>query len=172
MKKFLSLLLCIAIAFSLAACEKKEYTEADIKESYSTGYKEGYNEGHDKGYNEGKIQAGKEKHFARFSGSFTATVNTLLSDGYALPGKTVAMVNFFQDRPFLLQFDEDMTDKLVEGRAYVFDFKTFEVAIPNDMTYPDILNYMYSISITNYRFAEENEMGLSSKVPTVEIFSR
>ena len=67
------------------------------------------------GYNDGKQQiAESKKHFAQFSGSFMATVEQLLPDYYALPGKTIAVVHFFQDRPFLLHFQKDLTGELIE----------------------------------------------------------
>lgn len=63
-----------------------------------------------------------------------------------------------------------LTGKLVvEGTSYVFEFKTFEVEIPADEEYPDILDYMYSIEATDYRVAEDSEIGLESKSPNVEI---
>ena len=66
-----------------------------------------------------------------------------------------------------------LTGKLVvEGTPYVFEFKTFEVELPADEENPDISDYMYSIEVTNYRVAEENEIGLASKLPTVEIVSK
>ena len=66
-----------------------------------------------------------------------------------------------------------LTGKLVvEGTSYVFEFKTFEVKIPVDEEYPDILDYMYSIDVTNYRVAEDSELGLDSITPTVEIISK
>ena len=116
--------------------------------------------------------AENKKYFAQFSGSFTASVEQLLPDYFALQGKTIAVVHFFQDKPFLLRFQEDMTGKLVEGTVYVFEFKTFEVELPADEENPDISDYMYSIEVTNYRVAEENEIGLASKLPTVEIVSK
>ena len=113
-----------------------------------------------------------KRRFARFSGSFTATVEQLLPDYYALPGKTIAVVHFFQDRPFLLRFREDLTGELVEGTAYVFEFETFEVELPEAEENPDIADYMYSINVTGYRVAEDDELGLESKTPTVEIVSK
>lgn len=77
-----------------------------------------------------------QKCYAQFSGSFTASVEQLLPDYFALPGKTIAVVHFFQDKPFLLRFQEDMTGKLVEGTVYVFEFKTFEVELPADEENP------------------------------------
>lgn len=107
-----------------------------------------------------------------FSGSFTATVEQILPDYYALPGKTVAVVHFFQDRPFLLHFQKDLTGELIEGTAYVFEFETFEVELPDDEENPNISDYMYSINVTSYRVAEDDELGLEGKMPTVEIVSK
>ena len=113
--------------------------------------------------------ADSTRTYARFSGSFTATVEELLPDYYALPGNTIAYVHYFLDSPFLLHFQDDMTDKLVKGETYVFEFNTFEVEIPEGTSDVDIKNYMYSIDVTNYRLAEEDETGHSSLTATVEI---
>ena len=114
-------------------------------------------------------EATDERTYARFSGCFTATVEELLPDYYALPGKTIAVVHYFQDRPFLLRFQEDMSDELTKGETYIFEFDTFDVEIPRGVENVDISDYMYSIVITSYRPAEEGEIGLGSLLPTVEI---
>ena len=72
---------------------------------------------------------------------FMVTVEQLLPDYYALPGKTIAVVHFFQDRPFLLHFQKDLTGELIEGTSYVFEFETFEVELPDDEENPDISDY-------------------------------
>lgn len=194
MKKVSAILLCLVLAVSLAACGtddaalKARYDEgykagaedgkkAGAEEGRKAGYDEGYAAGKTEGYAAGKQDGLKEgsssgtsgRKYARFSGSFTASVGTLIPDYYALPGNSVAVVHFFQDGPFLLRFNEDMTGKLGEGLAYVFEFQTFEVQIPDDVQYPDIKDYMNYISVTSYRLAEEGEMGLQSKTPDVEI---
>ena len=149
---------CVIWRFSLCSATRDEK------------YKEGYTAGYEAGYNDGKQQAtGNQKSFARFSGSFTATVEQLLPDFYALPGKTIAVVHFFQDRPFFLYFQNDLTGEIIEGTPYVFEFEAFEVEIPNDEENPEISDYMYSINVTSYRIAEDGELGVDSKMPTVEI---
>lgn len=177
MKKIIVLVLCIVLTLSFVGCgnssQQSDQNDAAYNNGYNAGYTEGYSIGHEDGYNEGKNEIGnKESCYAQFSGSFTATVEQLLSDYYALPGKTIAVVHFFQDGPFLLRFQEDMTDKLLEGESYVFEFKTFEVELIDGETYPRISDYMYSIVITDYRIAEENELGLASKMATVEIVTK
>lgn len=169
MKKIIAMVLCLVFVFSLASCGNNDQSS----DTHDTNYEEGYTAGYEAGYNDGKQQTAENKKcFAQFSGAFTATVEQLLPDDYAFSGKTIAVVHFFQDRPFLLCVQEDLTGELVEGTPYVFEFKTFEVELPADEENPDISDYMYSIDVTNYRVAEENEIGLESKLPTVEIVSK
>ena len=108
-------------------------------------------------------------YVVEYSGSFTATVEELIPDYCALPGNTIAVVHFFQDMPFLLRFDEDMSDKLIIGETYVFEFQPFEVEIPDEKNIPSISAHMYSIVITGYRVAEEGETGLNEISPTTEV---
>ena len=169
MKKIITGVLCLALVLSLSGCG----TNAKSSDTHDATYEDGYSAGYEKGYSDGKQQAsGNETCFAQFSGSFTATVEQLLPDYYALPGKTIAVVHFFQDKPFLLRFQEDLTGKLIEGTAYVFEFEPFEVELPNTEENPDISDYMYSINVTSYQAAEDTELGLDSKTPTVEIVSK
>ena len=169
MKKRATIVLGLVLILTLVGCGNN----AQSSDAHNAEYEEGYAAGYEAGYNDGKQQMTEsQKHFAQFSGSFTATVEQLLPDYYALPGKTVAVVHFFQDRPFLLHFQKDLTGELIEGTAYVFEFETFEVELPDDEENPDISDYMYSINVTNYRVAEDDELGLEGKMPTVEIVSK
>lgn len=169
MKKKAIIVLCLALVFTLIGCGNN----AQSSDAHNAEYEEGYAAGYEAGYNDGKQQMTEsQKHFAQFSGSFTATVEQLLPDYYALPGKTVAVVHFFQDRPFLLHFQKDLTGELIERTAYVFEFETFEVELPDDEENPNISDYMYSINVTSYRVAEDDELGLEGKMPTVEIVSK
>ena len=161
--------LCLALMLSLYGCG----TNVQSSDTRNASYEEGYAAGYEAGYHDGKQQAsGNEKRLAQFSGAFTATVEQLLPDYYALPGKTIAVVHFFQDRPFLLHFQKDLTGELLEGTSYVFEFEPFEVELSEDEENPDISDYMYSINVTGYRVAEDDELGSDSKMPTVEIVSR
>lgn len=169
MKKRATIVLGLVLILTLVGCGNN----AQSSDAHNAEYEEGYAAGYEAGYNDGKQQMTEsQKHFAQFSGSFTATVEQLLPDYYALPGKTVAVVHFFQDRPFLLHFQKDLTGELIEGTAYVFEFETFEVELPDDEKNPNISDYMYSINVTNYRVAEDDELGLEGKMPTVEIVSK
>lgn len=166
MKKMAAIVLCLMMALLLFGCS------AQSSQMRDANYEEGYTAGYEAGYQDGKQQVVENKKcFAQFSGTFTATVEQLLPDYYALPGKTIAVVHFFQERPFLLRFQKDLTGELIEGTPYVFEFETFEVELPNDEEQPNISDYMYSINITSYRVAEEDELGSESRMPTVEILS-
>lgn len=137
MKKMIAGILCLVLALSLSGCG----TNAQSSDTCNANYEEGYTAGYEAGYHDGKQQVtGNEKRFAQFSGSFTATVEQLLPDYYALPGKTIAVVHFFQDRPFLLHFQKDLTGELIEGTSYVFEFETFQVELPEDEEDLDILD--------------------------------
>ena len=169
MKKIIAMVLCLVLVLSLAGCGNNDQSS----DTHDANYEEGYTAGYEVGYNDGKQQmVENKKYFAQFSGSFTASVEQLLPDYFALPGKTIAVVHFFQDRPFLLHFQNDLTGELIEGTSYVFEFETFEVELPEDEENPDISDYMYSINVTSYRVAEDDELGLDGKTPTVEIVSR
>ena len=169
MKKRATIVLCLVLVLTLVGCGKN----AQSSDAHNAEYEEGYAAGYEAGYNDGKQQMTEsQKYFAQFSGSFTATVEQLLPDYYALPGKTIAVVHFFQERPFLLRFQKDLTGELVEGTPYVFGFETFEVELPNGEEQPNISDYMYSINVTSYRVAEEDEIGSESRMPTVEIISK
>lgn len=167
MKKMLVSALCLMMTLLLLGCN------AQSSDTHNANYEEGYTAGYEAGYQDGKQQVVENKKcFAQFSGSFTATVEQLLPDYYALPGKTIAVVHFFQERPFLLRFQKDLTGELIEGTPYVFEFETFEVELPNDEEQPNISDYMYSINVTSYRAAEGDELGSESRMPTVEIVSK
>ena len=169
MKKRATIVLCLVLVLTLVGCGNKTQSS----DMHNAEYEEGYTAGYEAGYHDGEQQMTENKRrFAQFSGSFTATVEQLLPDYYALPGKTIAVVHFFQDQPFLLRFQKDLTGELVEGTAYVFEFETFEVELPEAEENPDISDYMYSINVTGYRVAEDDELGLESKTPTVEIVSK
>ena len=169
MKKMIASILCLVLVLSFSGCG----TNVQSSDTRDSSYEEGYTAGYEAGHHDGEQQAtGSQKCFAQFSGSFTATVEQLLPDYYALPGKTIAVVHFFQDKPFLIRFQKDLTGELIEGTSYVFEFETFEVELPEEEENPDISDYMYSINVTSYRVAEDDELGTNSKMPTVEIVSK
>ena len=109
MKKMATIVLGLMLVLTLVGCGNN----AQSSDAHNAEYEEGYAAGYEAGYHDGEEQAtGNEKHFAQFSGSFTATVEQILPD------------------------------------------------------------YMYSINVTSYRVAEDDELGLEGKMPTVEIVSK
>lgn len=164
MKKIILIALATLV---LCGCSAKR-SEEQLASAYSDGYTEGYNTAYtEMGARNSNVTL-CDGITAEFSGRFTATVEKLIPDYCALPGNTVAVVHFFQDMPFLLRFDEDMTDKLVEGQTYVFDFAPFTVSVTDTDSQPQIEDYMYQIRVANYRLAEENETGMQSFLPDVD----
>lgn len=101
MKKIIAMVLCLVLVLSLAGCGNNDQSS----DTHDANYEEGYTAGYEVGYNDGKQQmVENKKYFAQFSGSFTASVEQLLPDYFALPGKTIAVVHFFQDKPFYFAF--------------------------------------------------------------------
>ena len=96
--------LCLAFALSLFGCNAQSSATRD------KNYKEEYTAGYEAENNNRKQHAnGNQKYFVKFSGSVTAAVEQLLPDYYALLGKTIAVVCFFQASPFLLYFQKELT---------------------------------------------------------------
>ncbi len=84
MKKMAIIVLCLTLVLTLIGCGNN----AQSSDAHNAEYEEGYAAGYEAGYNDGKQQiAESKKHFAQFSGSFTATVEQLLPDYYALREK-------------------------------------------------------------------------------------
>lgn len=168
-KTVLSLLLAASLSLIFTGCMEIPQASEDAEVSYQEGYNTGYSEGYLAGQSSVEAAGTNTGMIARFSGEFTVTVEKLLPDYHALPGNTIAVVHFFQDAPFLIHFQEDMTGKLEEGETYVFEFEPFETVIPDSEEHPQIMNYMYQIHVTDYRVAEEDETGLAGRQETVEI---
>ena len=77
MKKKAIIVLCLALVFTLIGCGNN----AQSSDEHNAEYEEGYTAGYEAGYHDGEERAtGNEKHFARFSGSFTATVEQILPE--------------------------------------------------------------------------------------------
>ena len=120
MKKMATIVLGLMLVLTLVGCGNN----AQSSDAHNAEYEEGYAAGYEAGYNDGKQQiAESKKHFAQFSGSFMATVEQLLPDYYALPGKTIAVVHFFQDRPFLLHFQKDLQLSFRTARRHRAEFR-------------------------------------------------
>lgn len=93
MKKRAIIVLCLALVLTLIGCGNN----AQSSDEHNAEYEEGYAAGYEAGYNDGKQQiAESKKHFAQFSGSFMATVEQLLPDYYALPGKQSPLFTSFK----------------------------------------------------------------------------
>lgn len=93
MKKMATIVLGLMLVLTLVGCGNN----AQSSDAHNAEYEEGYAAGYEAGYNDGKQQiAESKKHFAQFSGSFMATVEQLLPDYYALPGKQSPLFTSFK----------------------------------------------------------------------------
>ena len=103
MKKGAIIVLCLALVLTLIGCRNN----AQSSDEHNAEYEEGYTAGYEAGYHDGEEQAtGNEKHFAQFSGSFTATVEQILPDYYALPGKTGCGCSLLSGQTIFASFPE------------------------------------------------------------------
>ena len=82
MKKIIVTVFCLVLVLLLVGCGNKDQSS----DMHDANYEEGYIVGYEAGYNDGQQMTESKKCFAQFSGSFTATVEQLLPDYYALPG--------------------------------------------------------------------------------------
>lgn len=74
MKKKAIIVLCLTLVLTLIGCGNN----AQSSDEHNAEYEESYTAGYEAGYHDGEEQAtGNEKHFAQFSGSFTATVEQI-----------------------------------------------------------------------------------------------
>lgn len=95
-----------------------------------------------------------------FSGSFTAIVTDVIPDYCTNPGNSVAVVHFFQCKPFLIDFGEDMTGKFEKNEYYTFEFEPFTVEVLGNNHNVSIENFDSKIKVVSYRPATENEKGV------------
>lgn len=107
------------------------------------------------------------------SGSFTVGVRDVIPD-YCLDDVTpsVAVVTEFQSYPFTMFVGEEIGSQLEVGEVYVFTIKPMVVDYSKD--YLESLNLsslvweLPDFEITDFRLADEDELGLESLCLTIE----
>lgn len=107
------------------------------------------------------------------SGSFTVGVRDVIPD-YCLDDVTpsVAVVTEFQSYPFTIFVGEEIGSQLEVGEVYVFTIKPMVVDYSKD--YLESLNLsslvweLPDFEITDFRLADEDELGLESLCLTIE----
>ena len=107
------------------------------------------------------------------SGSFTVGVRDVIPD-FCFDDVTpnVAVVTEFQNYPFTIFVGEEIGSQLEVGEVYVFTIKPIVVDYSKD--YLESLNLsslvweLPDFEITDFRLANENELGLGSLCLTIE----
>lgn len=109
---------------------------------------------------------------ATISGSFTAQVRGVIPDYVVDEKPRIAIVTEFQGFPFLLHVGPEIGKQLVEGEIYVFTIEPVSV----DFSKEDLkgaslfmlAKELPGFVITDFRLANEDEIGLDSLYPTIE----
>ncbi len=107
------------------------------------------------------------------SGSFTVCVRDVIPD-YVFDNTTpsVAIVTQFQSPPFTLRVGADIGSKLEKGKQYVFTIEPFTVEYPKElvkqMDISSLENEFPDFRVTDFRFADKGETGMSSLCLTIE----
>lgn len=107
------------------------------------------------------------------SGSFTVCVRDVIPD-YCLDGVTlnVAIVTEFQSYPFTLFVGEEIGSQLEIGEIYVFTIKPMVVDYTKEylkgLNLSSLVWELPQMEITDFRLANEDELGLESLRLTIE----
>ena len=106
-------------------------------------------------------------------GSFTVCVRDIIPD-YCLDDKTpnVAVFTEFQSYPFTMYVGEEIGKQLEIGQVYVFTIEPIEVDFSKEylekMELSSLVWELPRFEITEFRLANENELGLNSPRLTIE----
>lgn len=105
MKKMATIVLGLMLVLTLVGCGNN----AQSSDAHNAEYEEGYAAGYEAGYHDGEEQAtGNEKHFAQFSGSFTATVEQDLARLLCTAGKNGCSCSLLSRQAFFASFPEGL----------------------------------------------------------------
>lgn len=159
MKKIILLFLVIFSTMVMSACSKQD-TEIDKTEEVLITQHEEMN-----------TQQNDIK--TTVSGSFTVGVRDVIPD-YSSDNLTpnVAVVTEFQSYPFTIFVGEEIGSQLEAGEVYVFTIKPIVVDYPKEylagMNLSSLVWELPDFEITDFRLANENELGLESLCLTIE----
>lgn len=107
------------------------------------------------------------------SGSFTVGVKYVIPD-YCYDDKTptIAVVTEFQSYPFTMFVGEEIGRQLEPGNVYVFTIKPMVVDYPKEyleqLNLSSIVWEFPDFEITDFRLANEDELGMESLTLTIE----
>lgn len=107
------------------------------------------------------------------SGSFTVCVRDIIPD-YCMDGvtSTVAVVTEFQSYPFTVFVGEEIGSQLEVDKIYVFSIDPIVVDYPKEylqqLNLSSIVWEFSDFEITDFRLANEDELGMESLTLTIE----
>ena len=151
MKKRIILVLLLSVTMAMSACSKQNAEKNEPEEILS--------------------QSKDVK--TKVSGSFTVGVRSVIPD-YCFDDVTpnVAVVTEFQSYPFTLYVGEEIASQLEVGEIYVFTIKPIEVEYSKEyLTSMDLSSLVWELpgfEITDFRLANDNELGMESLCLTIE----
>ena len=101
--------------------------------------------------------------------SFGAIVNATVYESEVENNSDIVQESIDSSQDDLPDLDGNLSNESTENEEIQNPGDGLPEEIPNDEENPEISDYMYSINVTSYRIAEDGELGVDSKMPTVEI---
>ena len=169
MKKSIISILLVGFAIMASACNSQETTENYEEETVLN-----VQEISDTQEMSGTQEASEDQETkTTISGSFTVCVRDVIPD-YCMDDvtKNVAVVTEFQSEPFTLFVGEEIANQLEIGQNYVFTINPIEVDEAKEdvagMSLASLVWELPEFEITEFRLANEDELGLESLALTIE----
>ena len=159
MKKSIVSVLLIGVAIVAGACNSQEVAQNNAEVAMANEQEEP------------EMAVNVEK--TTVSGSFTVCVRDVIPD-YCMDDvtKNVAVVTEFQSNPFTVYVGEEIANQLEIGQNYVFTINPIEVDEAKEdleeMSLSSLVWELPEFEITDFRLANENELGLESLTLTIE----
>lgn len=159
MKKLIYSSILLLAMLVLGACSRQDPEENKIETLISTEQEE--------------MNIPSDDKKTTVSGSFTVSVRDVIPD-YCFDDVTpsVAVVTEFQSYPFTIFVGEEIGSQLEVGEAYVFTIKPMVVDYSKDylnsLSLSSLVWELPDFEITDFRLANEDELGLESLCLTIE----
>ena len=171
MKKSIISIVLVGFAIMTSACNSQETTENCAEEIVSNVQE--ISETQEVKEEQEMSDAQKSETKTTISGSFTVCVRDVIPD-YCMDDvtKNVAVVTEFQSNPFTLFVGEEIANQLEIGKNYVFTINPIEVDKAKEnlegMSLASLVWELTEFEITEFRLANEDELGLESLTLTIE----
>lgn len=163
MKKMIVFVFAMVCVLSLMGCSNENMNTTNDTENNTEMVKE----------TEENMVLVADENQSIVSGSFTVGVRDVIPD-YCLDDFTpnVAVVTEFQSYPFTMYVGEEIGRQLEVGQVYVFTIEPVVVDYPKEylekMELSSLVWELPGFKITDFRLAEDEELGLASLRLTIE----